>query len=36
MNLSPAWIAVLKGHGWSAKHWLEIGAASAADAEIMA
>jgi predicted nuclease of predicted toxin-antitoxin system len=36
VNLSPAWIAVLKGYGWSAKHWSEIGAASAADAEIMA
>ena len=36
MNLSPAWIAVLQSHGWNAKHWSEIGAASAPDVEIMA
>ncbi len=36
MNLSPVWTEVLQDHGWSAKHWSEIGVASAPDAEIMA
>ena len=25
MNLSPAWIRILSGHGWEACHWSSIG-----------
>ncbi|HYI92458.1 MAG TPA: DUF5615 family PIN-like protein [Bryobacteraceae bacterium] len=35
MNLSPLWIPFLQQHGFEATHWSSIGAASAADAEIM-
>jgi predicted nuclease of predicted toxin-antitoxin system len=36
MNLSPAWKPLLEAHGWHTQHWCEVGAANAADAEIMA
>jgi predicted nuclease of predicted toxin-antitoxin system len=36
MNLSPRWVALLKGAGVSAMHWSDIGAVSAPDAEITA
>jgi predicted nuclease of predicted toxin-antitoxin system len=36
MNLSPAWKPLLEAHGWHTRHWCEVGAANAADAEIMA
>ena len=36
MNLSPAWKPLLQGHGWHTRHWCEVGATNAADAEIMA
>ena len=36
MNLSPAWIAELAAHGWSAVHWSTVGDPSADDAMIMA
>jgi predicted nuclease of predicted toxin-antitoxin system len=35
MNLSPLWIPFLQQHGFEAIHWSSVGAASAADAEIM-
>jgi predicted nuclease of predicted toxin-antitoxin system len=35
MNLSPLWIPFLQQHGFEATHWSSVGAASAADAEIM-
>ena len=35
MNLSPAWAAALKGLGWSAVHWSDIGDPRSPDEEIM-
>jgi predicted nuclease of predicted toxin-antitoxin system len=34
MNLSPAWVEVMKGAGLDAIHWSQIGEADAADVEI--
>ena len=36
MNLSPRWSAVLATVGFEAAHWSALGAANAADTEIMA
>jgi predicted nuclease of predicted toxin-antitoxin system len=36
MNLSPAWVNELAGHGWSAVHWSSVGSLTADDATIMA
>jgi predicted nuclease of predicted toxin-antitoxin system len=36
MNLSPDWVAVLKGAGWETEHWSNVGDPRAADSEIMA
>ena len=36
MNLSPRWVGVLTGAGIEATHWSTLGAANAADSEIMA
>lgn len=35
MNLSPAWAPMLVSAGWEATHWSAVGAATAADADIM-
>jgi predicted nuclease of predicted toxin-antitoxin system len=35
MNLSPDWVAVLKGAGWEAVHWSTVGNPRAEDGEIM-
>ncbi len=35
MNLSPRWIAFLRGAGWEATHWSAVGKAEASDSEIM-
>ena len=35
MNLSPEWVSVLRGHGWSAVHWSTVGDPRASDAAIM-
>jgi len=35
MNLSPAWGAVFSAQGWEARHWMNVGAATAMDSEIM-
>lgn len=35
MNLSPDWVPVLAGHGWSAVHWSTVGDIRAADRTIM-
>jgi predicted nuclease of predicted toxin-antitoxin system len=35
MNLSPGWVPFLGAAGWEAAHWSTVGAAGAADAEIM-
>ncbi len=35
MNLSPAWVDVLKAKGWDTVHWSEVGGSSAPDVEIM-
>lgn len=35
MNLSPDWATVLKGSGWAAIHWCDIGDPRAEDKEIM-
>jgi predicted nuclease of predicted toxin-antitoxin system len=35
MNLSPRWIAFLRKAGWEARHWSEVGKATATDSEIM-
>lgn len=35
MNLSPRWIAFLRQAGWEARHWSEVGKATATDSEIM-
>jgi predicted nuclease of predicted toxin-antitoxin system len=36
MNLSPAWVPLLRSAGWETAHWSEVGAATAADVDIMA
>jgi predicted nuclease of predicted toxin-antitoxin system len=36
MNLSPAWVEVLRQAGIEAIHWSNVGAADAEDAQIMA
>ena len=36
VNLSPKWVPVLKGLGWPAVHWSDIGDPRAPDDEIMA
>ena len=36
VNLSPKWVPVLRGLGWSAIHWSEIGDPRATDDAIMA
>lgn len=36
MNLSPRWVTVLTDAGQAAQHWSRVGAATAADVEIMA
>ncbi len=36
MNLSPAWVDVLKAEGWETAHWFDIGEIKAPDVEIMA
>jgi predicted nuclease of predicted toxin-antitoxin system len=36
MNLSPSWVERLGRHGFEAVHWSTIGAATAADVEILA
>jgi predicted nuclease of predicted toxin-antitoxin system len=36
MNLSPRWATLLRETGFDAVHWSSIGAANAADSEIMA
>ena len=35
MNLSPAWIPVLREAGWNAVHWIDIGDPRASDATIL-
>lgn len=35
MNLSPTWCAVVEAEGWECVHWIDIGAPSASDQEIM-
>ena len=35
MNLSPRWVRLLREAGFDAEHWSAVGAADAADAEIM-
>ena len=35
MNLSPAWVEVLKKRGWLAVHWSAVGDPHASDREIM-
>jgi predicted nuclease of predicted toxin-antitoxin system len=35
MNLSPAWVPLLQGHGWPAIHWSQVGDPRATDREIM-
>lgn len=35
MNLSPEWVSLLKGNGWSAVHWSTIGDPRASDAAVM-
>ena len=35
MNLSPTWVGRLARHGFEAVHWSTIGAATAADSEIL-
>jgi predicted nuclease of predicted toxin-antitoxin system len=36
MNLSPAWVTLLKQHGYDAVHWSAVGDSRASDATIMA
>jgi predicted nuclease of predicted toxin-antitoxin system len=36
MNLSPAWVPVLRSAGWETSHWSAVGEAAATDAHIMA
>lgn len=35
MNLSPAWVEVLRTHGFDAAHWSAVGDPCAPDVEIM-
>jgi predicted nuclease of predicted toxin-antitoxin system len=35
MNLSPAWVQLLAARGWEARHWSEVGAGNAPDAELI-
>ncbi len=35
MNLSPDWCEILRGHGWEAVHWFEVGAPTASDTDVM-
>jgi len=35
MNLSPAWVPLLRGHGWPAIHWSQVGDPRATDRKIM-
>jgi len=35
MNLPPEWVTVLRGQGWDASHWMDIGDPRAPDAVIM-
>lgn len=35
MNLSPEWGRVFALQSWETKHWIEVGAPAASDAEIM-
>jgi predicted nuclease of predicted toxin-antitoxin system len=35
MNLSPGWVAFLVDAGFEAVHWIDIGPAEAADAELI-
>jgi predicted nuclease of predicted toxin-antitoxin system len=35
MNLSPDWVAVFTGEGWSATHWSTIGPPDATDRDVM-
>jgi predicted nuclease of predicted toxin-antitoxin system len=35
MNLSPDWVPVLAGHGWSTVHWSTVGDARATDRVVM-
>ena len=35
VNLSPAWVEALRGHGIDAVHWRDVGDLRARDAEIM-
>lgn len=35
MNLSPLWVQFLSGRGYHTVHWSDVGAASAADSEIL-
>jgi len=36
MNLSPQWLAVLRGAGWDSVHWSQVGMPDATDQEILA
>jgi predicted nuclease of predicted toxin-antitoxin system len=36
MNIPPRWAAALRGAGHEAVHWVDIGMATAGDAEVMA
>ena len=36
MNLSPAWVEILRQAGFEAEHWYRIGAANAPDRELFA
>ncbi len=35
MNLTPEWVPVLRGHGFEASHWSEIGDPRAQDSELL-
>lgn len=35
MNLPPDWVRVLKGRGWEAVHWSEVGDGRAPDSVVM-
>ena len=35
MNLSPAWVTVLRRQGWESVHWSAVGNPGASDREIM-
>lgn len=35
MNLSPEWVGILEGHGWTAVHWSTIGDPRAEDTVLM-